>query len=175
MADLTRAWKIWFLFKSVLSRIFSIYISTHPELSDFFLKVWTSLIRLMLEMKFRYRFCLSVACSDSDCESWDEIRLHIVSHPVWNEPLSTVPYSVQSCFHIMDVCHSRTSTFDAVNRNKAPPPLMKPVTLPSGPNIAVFNKIPSMHSQVLEMNTVYLIFVKAERFFPYLLQLPHNI
>lgn len=62
--------------------------------------------------------------------------------------LCPLSYSVQSCFHIMDVCHSRTSAYDAVNRNKAPPPLMKPVTLPSGPNIAVFNKIPSLHSQV---------------------------
>lgn len=48
----------------------------------------------------------------------------------------------------MDACHSRTSIYDTLNRNKAPP-LMKPVTLPSAPNITVaFNKMPSVHSQV---------------------------
>ncbi|XP_053091243.1 homeodomain-interacting protein kinase 3a isoform X3 [Pangasianodon hypophthalmus] len=75
-----------------------------------------------------------------------------LNHPfVTMQHLLDFPHSshVQSCFHIMDVCHSRTSTYDAVNRNKAPPPLMKPVTLPTGPNIAVFNKIPSIHSQAL--------------------------
>ncbi|XP_060784270.1 homeodomain-interacting protein kinase 3a isoform X2 [Neoarius graeffei] len=75
-----------------------------------------------------------------------------LNHPfVTMQHLLDFPHSsyVQSCFHIMDMCHSRTSMYDAVNRNKAPPPLMKPVTLPSGPNIAVFNKIPSMHSQAL--------------------------
>ncbi|XP_053362151.1 homeodomain-interacting protein kinase 3a isoform X1 [Clarias gariepinus] len=76
----------------------------------------------------------------------------VLNHPfVTMQHLLDFPHSshVQSCFHIMDVCHLRTSTYDAVNRNKAPPPLMKPVTLPSGPNIAVFNKIPSIHSQAL--------------------------
>lgn len=59
-----------------------------------------------------------------------------------------VSNSVQSCFHIMDVCHLRTSMYDTLNRNKAPP-LMKPVTHPSAPNITVaFNKMPSVHSQV---------------------------
>ncbi|XP_026991092.2 homeodomain-interacting protein kinase 3a isoform X1 [Tachysurus fulvidraco] len=75
-----------------------------------------------------------------------------LNHPfVTMQHLHDFPHSshVQSCFHVMEVCHSRTNAFDAVNRNKAPPPLMKPVTLPSGPNIAVFNKIPSMHSQAL--------------------------
>ncbi|XP_017329873.1 homeodomain-interacting protein kinase 3a isoform X1 [Ictalurus punctatus] len=75
-----------------------------------------------------------------------------LNHPfVTMQHLLDFPHSnhVQSCFHIMDMCHSRSSAYDVVNRNKAPPPLMKPVTLPSGPNIAVFNKIPSMHSQAL--------------------------
>lgn len=59
-----------------------------------------------------------------------------------------VSNSVQSCFHIMDVCHLRTGMYDTLNRNKAPP-LMKPVTLSSAPNITVaFNKMPSVHSQV---------------------------
>ncbi|KAI5105482.1 homeodomain interacting protein kinase 3a [Silurus meridionalis] len=76
----------------------------------------------------------------------------VLNHPfVTMQHLLDFPHSnhVQSCFHIMDVCHSRTGTYDVVNRNKAPPPLMKPVTLPSGPNIAIFNKMPSMHSQGL--------------------------
>ncbi|KAL7885410.1 hypothetical protein AOLI_G00057050 [Acnodon oligacanthus] len=76
-----------------------------------------------------------------------------LSHPfVTMQHLLDFPHSnhVQSCFHIMDVCHSRGSTYDTVNRNKAPPPLLKPVTLPSAPNITVaFNKIPPMHSQAL--------------------------
>ncbi|XP_037396538.1 homeodomain-interacting protein kinase 3a isoform X1 [Pygocentrus nattereri] len=76
-----------------------------------------------------------------------------LNHPfVTMQHLLDFPHSnhVQSCFHIMDVCHSRGSTYDTVNRNKAPPPLLKPVTLPSAPNITVaFNKIPPMHSQAL--------------------------
>ncbi|XP_066505653.1 homeodomain-interacting protein kinase 3a isoform X2 [Hoplias malabaricus] len=76
-----------------------------------------------------------------------------LSHPfVTMQHLHDFPHSnhVQACFHIMDMCHSRGSTYDTVNRNKAPPPLMKPVTLPSAPNITVaFNKMPSLHSQAL--------------------------
>ncbi|KAG9271986.1 homeodomain-interacting protein kinase 3 isoform X3 [Astyanax mexicanus] len=79
--------------------------------------------------------------------------LDALNHPfVTMQHLLDFPHSnhVQSCFHIMDVCHSRGSTYDTVNRNKAPPPLMKPVTLSSAPNITVaFNKMHSMHSQAL--------------------------
>nr|XP_009296187.1 homeodomain interacting protein kinase 3a isoform X2 [Danio rerio] len=75
-----------------------------------------------------------------------------LTHPfVTMQHLMDFPHCnhVQSCFHIMDVCHLRTSIFDTLNRNKAPP-LMKPVTLPSAPNITVaFNKMPSVHSQTL--------------------------
>ncbi|CAM4734404.1 unnamed protein product [Leuciscus chuanchicus] len=74
-----------------------------------------------------------------------------LTHPfVTMQHLMDFPHCnhVQSCFHIMDVCHSR-SIYDTLNRNKAPP-LMKPVTLPSAPNITVaFNKMPSVHSQTL--------------------------
>ncbi|XP_062856885.1 homeodomain-interacting protein kinase 3a isoform X2 [Trichomycterus rosablanca] len=76
----------------------------------------------------------------------------VLNHPfVSMQHLLDFPHSnhVQTCFHIMDICHSRGNTYDTVNRNKAPPPLMKPVTLPSGPNVAVFNKMPPMHSQAL--------------------------
>ncbi|XP_072519086.1 homeodomain-interacting protein kinase 3a isoform X2 [Salminus brasiliensis] len=76
-----------------------------------------------------------------------------LNHPfVTMQHLLDFPHSnhVQSCFHIMDICHSRGSTYDTVNRNKIPPPLMKPVTLSSAPNITVaFNKMHSMHSQAL--------------------------
>lgn len=87
------------------------------------------------------------------CNQYVQIFLMAISltvvYIVW--PFSRnrfrVSNSVQSCFHIMDVCHSR-SIYDTLNRNKAPP-LMKPVTLPSAPNITVaFNKMPSVHSQV---------------------------
>uniref|UniRef100_A0A8C2GEF6 non-specific serine/threonine protein kinase n=1 Tax=Cyprinus carpio TaxID=7962 RepID=A0A8C2GEF6_CYPCA len=75
-----------------------------------------------------------------------------LTHPfVTMQHLMDFPHCnhVQSCFHIMNVCHSRTSIYDTLNRNKAPP-LMKPVTLPSAPNIPVaFNKMPSVHSQTL--------------------------
>uniref|UniRef100_A0A9J8CT13 non-specific serine/threonine protein kinase n=1 Tax=Cyprinus carpio carpio TaxID=630221 RepID=A0A9J8CT13_CYPCA len=60
-----------------------------------------------------------------------------LTHPfVTMQHLMDFPHCnhVQSCFHIMNVCHSRTSIYDTLNRNKAPP-LMKPVTLPSAPNI----------------------------------------
>uniref|UniRef100_A0A8C1XR76 non-specific serine/threonine protein kinase n=1 Tax=Cyprinus carpio TaxID=7962 RepID=A0A8C1XR76_CYPCA len=62
-----------------------------------------------------------------------------LTHPfVTMQHLMDFPHCnhVQSCFHIMNVCHSRTSIYDTLNRNKAPP-LMKPVTLPSAPNITV--------------------------------------
>lgn len=75
-----------------------------------------------------------------------------LTHPfVTMQHLMDFPHCnhVQSCFHIMDVCHLRTSMYDTFNRNKAPP-LMKPVTHPSAPNITVaFNKMPSVHSQTM--------------------------
>uniref|UniRef100_A0A672QJ51 non-specific serine/threonine protein kinase n=1 Tax=Sinocyclocheilus grahami TaxID=75366 RepID=A0A672QJ51_SINGR len=75
-----------------------------------------------------------------------------LTHPfVTMQHLMDFPHCnhVQSCFHIMDVCHTRTSMYNTLNRNKAPP-LMKPVTLPSAPNITVaFNKMLSVHSQTL--------------------------
>ncbi|XP_056595614.1 homeodomain-interacting protein kinase 3a isoform X1 [Triplophysa dalaica] len=75
-----------------------------------------------------------------------------LSHPfVTMQHLMDFPHCnhVQSCFHIMDACHSRTSIYDTFNRNKVPP-LMKPVTLSSAQNITVaFNKMPSVHSQTL--------------------------
>ncbi|XP_051545183.1 homeodomain-interacting protein kinase 3-like isoform X1 [Myxocyprinus asiaticus] len=75
-----------------------------------------------------------------------------LTHPfVTMQHLMDFPHCsyVQSCFHIMDACHSRTSIYDTFNRNKVPP-LMKSVTIPSAPNITVaFNKMPSVHSQNL--------------------------
>ncbi|XP_076878279.1 LOW QUALITY PROTEIN: homeodomain-interacting protein kinase 3a [Brachyhypopomus gauderio] len=77
----------------------------------------------------------------------------VLSHAfVTMQHLLDFPHSnhVQSCFHIMDVCHSRGGSYDVVNRNKAPPPLMKPVTLPSTPNITVaYSKLPTVHAQAL--------------------------
>ncbi|TRY98466.1 hypothetical protein DNTS_020557, partial [Danionella cerebrum] len=75
-----------------------------------------------------------------------------LTHPfVTMQHLMDFPHCnhVQSCFHIMEVCHSRSNMYDSLNRNKAPP-LLKPVTLPSAPNITVaFNKMPSVHTQAL--------------------------
>ncbi|XP_073724719.1 homeodomain-interacting protein kinase 3a isoform X2 [Misgurnus anguillicaudatus] len=75
-----------------------------------------------------------------------------LSHPfVTMQHLMDFPHCnhVQSCFHIVDACHSRTSLYDTLNRNKVPP-LMKPVAIPNAPNITVaFNKMPSVHSQAL--------------------------
>uniref|UniRef100_A0A673IL30 non-specific serine/threonine protein kinase n=1 Tax=Sinocyclocheilus rhinocerous TaxID=307959 RepID=A0A673IL30_9TELE len=75
-----------------------------------------------------------------------------LTHPfVTMQHLMDFPHCnhVQSCFHIMDMCHTRTSMYNTLNRKKAPP-LMKPVTLPSAPNITVaFNKMLSVHSQTL--------------------------
>ncbi|KAK1804593.1 hypothetical protein P4O66_020587, partial [Electrophorus voltai] len=77
----------------------------------------------------------------------------VLSHAfVTMQHLLDFPHSnhVQSCFHVMDVCHSRGATYDAANRNKAPAPLMKPVTLPSTPNVTVtYGKLPTVHSQAL--------------------------
>ena len=57
------------------------------------------------------------------------------------------PFSVQSCLHIMDMCQSKSNSYDLLSRNKALS--MRPVTLPSTTNMSVaFNKIACIHSQV---------------------------
>ncbi|XP_030634197.1 homeodomain-interacting protein kinase 3a [Chanos chanos] len=74
-----------------------------------------------------------------------------LAHPfVTMQHLLDFPHSnhVQSCFHIMDVCHLRSNTYDSLNRNKAPA-LMRPVTLPNTLSTVAFNKMASVHSQAL--------------------------
>ena len=65
---------------------------------------------------------------------------------------SLLPSSVQSCFHIMDMCHSRpgNTVFDALNHNTDPfsrPAIAAPTSTSSaGPPLA-YKKIP-VHPQV---------------------------
>ncbi|XP_066556580.1 homeodomain-interacting protein kinase 3a isoform X2 [Amia ocellicauda] len=74
-----------------------------------------------------------------------------MSHPfVTMQHLLDFPHSnhVKSCFHIMDVCRSRSNTYDVSNRNKTP--FMRPVTSSNAANLTVaFNKMGTVHTQAL--------------------------
>ncbi|XP_015193712.2 homeodomain-interacting protein kinase 3a isoform X1 [Lepisosteus oculatus] len=74
-----------------------------------------------------------------------------MSHPFVNmHHLLDFPHSshVKSCFHIMDVCRSRSNTYDVSNRNKTS--FMRPVTSSSAANLTVaFNKMGAVHTQAL--------------------------
>lgn len=60
-------------------------------------------------------------------------------------PHVTIFCSVKSCFHIMDICWSRTSAYEVTNRNKGP--FVRPVTTTSAGNHP-FNKVAGVHAQV---------------------------
>ncbi|XP_051978912.1 homeodomain-interacting protein kinase 3-like isoform X1 [Xyrauchen texanus] len=95
-------------------------------------KEFVDLLKMMLMIDAEQR----IAPSDALTHPFVTMQ-HLMDFPHCNH--------VQSCFHIMDFCHSRTSIYDTLNRNKAPP-----LTLSSAPNITVaFNKIHSVHSQTL--------------------------
>uniref|UniRef100_A0A3Q3AD23 non-specific serine/threonine protein kinase n=1 Tax=Kryptolebias marmoratus TaxID=37003 RepID=A0A3Q3AD23_KRYMA len=69
-------------------------------------------------------------------------------HPfVTMQHLLDFPHSnhVKSCFHIMDVCWTRPSTYEAANRNKGP--FVRPTTAASANH--PFSKIPAVHPQGL--------------------------
>uniref|UniRef100_A0A1A7Y715 non-specific serine/threonine protein kinase n=1 Tax=Iconisemion striatum TaxID=60296 RepID=A0A1A7Y715_9TELE len=71
-------------------------------------------------------------------------------HPfVTMQHLLDFPHSnhVKSCFHIMDVCWTRPSAFEAANRNKGP--FVRPVNTPSASANHPFSKIPAVHPQGL--------------------------
>ncbi|XP_042563316.1 homeodomain-interacting protein kinase 3a isoform X2 [Clupea harengus] len=74
-----------------------------------------------------------------------------LAHPFLTmQHLFDFPHSnhVQSCLHIMDMCQSKSNSYDLLSRNKALS--MRPVTLPSTTNMSVaFNKIACIHSQSL--------------------------
>ncbi|KAJ8416260.1 hypothetical protein AAFF_G00382820 [Aldrovandia affinis] len=75
----------------------------------------------------------------------------VLSHPfVTMQHLLDYPHSshVKSSFHIMDVCRSRSNTYDSINRNKTP--FMRAVSSTNAANLTVaFNKMGTMHTQVL--------------------------
>uniref|UniRef100_A0A3Q2DD55 non-specific serine/threonine protein kinase n=1 Tax=Cyprinodon variegatus TaxID=28743 RepID=A0A3Q2DD55_CYPVA len=72
-------------------------------------------------------------------------------HPfVTMQHLLDFPHSnhVKSCFHIMDVCWTRSSGYEAVNRNKGP--FVRPVTTTTAASANLpFSKIPAVHTQGL--------------------------
>ncbi|KAM4592875.1 homeodomain-interacting protein kinase 3 isoform 2-T2 [Odontesthes bonariensis] len=72
-------------------------------------------------------------------------------HPfVTMQHLLDFPHSnhVKSCFHIMDVCWTRPSLYEATNRNKCP--FVRPVTTTATASANhPFNKIPAVHAQGL--------------------------
>ncbi|KAG2463280.1 HIPK3 kinase, partial [Polypterus senegalus] len=74
--------------------------------------------------------------------------LETMNHPfVTMQHLLDFPHSnhVKSCFHIMDICKSRSTTNDVVSHSKAP--FVRPVT---SSNLTVaFNKIGTVHTQAL--------------------------
>ncbi|XP_064168472.1 homeodomain-interacting protein kinase 3-like isoform X1 [Anguilla rostrata] len=74
-----------------------------------------------------------------------------LNHPFLTmQHLLDFPHSnhVKSCFHIMDVCRSHSSTYDTMNRNKTP--FMRPVTSTNAANLTVaFNKMGPVHTQAL--------------------------
>ncbi|XP_068166335.1 homeodomain-interacting protein kinase 3 isoform X2 [Antennarius striatus] len=74
-----------------------------------------------------------------------------LSHPfVTLQHLLDFPHSnhVKSCFHIMDVCWTRTGSYEAANRNKGP--FGRPVTTTSAASVNhPFSKIAGIHPQGL--------------------------
>lgn len=56
-------------------------------------------------------------------------------------------FSVKSCFHIMDVCWTRPSAYEAANRNKGP--FIRPVTTTAAASANhPFSKMTAVHPQV---------------------------
>uniref|UniRef100_A0A667XVL9 non-specific serine/threonine protein kinase n=1 Tax=Myripristis murdjan TaxID=586833 RepID=A0A667XVL9_9TELE len=74
-----------------------------------------------------------------------------LSHPfVTMQHLLDFPHSnhVKSCFHIMDVCWTRPSAYDGVNRNKGP--FVRPLTTAAPASVShPFNKMTGVHTQGL--------------------------
>uniref|UniRef100_I3JDR4 non-specific serine/threonine protein kinase n=1 Tax=Oreochromis niloticus TaxID=8128 RepID=I3JDR4_ORENI len=74
-----------------------------------------------------------------------------LSHPfVTMQHLLDFPHSkhVKSCFHIMDVCWTRPSAYEAANRNKGP--LIRPVTTTAAASANhPFSKMTAVHPQGL--------------------------
>uniref|UniRef100_A0A3Q3N1C2 non-specific serine/threonine protein kinase n=1 Tax=Mastacembelus armatus TaxID=205130 RepID=A0A3Q3N1C2_9TELE len=74
-----------------------------------------------------------------------------LSHPfVTMQHLIDFPHShhVKSCFHIMDVCWTRPSSYEAANRNKGP--FIRPVTTTTAASVShPFTKITGVHTQGL--------------------------
>ncbi|XP_008285303.1 homeodomain-interacting protein kinase 3 [Stegastes partitus] len=74
-----------------------------------------------------------------------------LSHPfVTMQHLLDFPHSnhVKSCFHIMDVCWTRPSAYEAANRNKGP--FVRPVTTTAAASANhPFSKITAVHAQGL--------------------------
>ncbi|XP_032355401.1 homeodomain-interacting protein kinase 3 isoform X2 [Etheostoma spectabile] len=74
-----------------------------------------------------------------------------LSHPfVTMQHLLDFPHSnhVKSCFHIMDVCWTRPSAYEAANRNKGP--FIRPVTTNAAASVNhPFSKITGVHTQGL--------------------------
>ncbi|KAG7473698.1 hypothetical protein MATL_G00098650 [Megalops atlanticus] len=74
-----------------------------------------------------------------------------LNHPfVTMQHLLEFPHSshVTSCFHIMDVCITRSKTYEAINRNKTP--FMRSVTSTNAANLSMaFNKMGTVHAQAL--------------------------
>ncbi|KAM7406231.1 hypothetical protein PAMP_000620 [Pampus punctatissimus] len=74
-----------------------------------------------------------------------------LSHPfVTMQHLLDFPHSnhVKSCFHIMDVCWTRPSAYEAVNRNKGP--FVRPVNTTAAASVNhPFSKITGVHTQGL--------------------------
>uniref|UniRef100_A0A096LR22 non-specific serine/threonine protein kinase n=1 Tax=Poecilia formosa TaxID=48698 RepID=A0A096LR22_POEFO len=72
-------------------------------------------------------------------------------HPfVTMQHLLDFPHSnhVKSCFHIMDVCWTRPTGYEAANRNKGP--FVRPVTTTTAASANLpFSKIPGVHTQGL--------------------------
>ncbi|KAM6943345.1 homeodomain-interacting protein kinase 3 isoform 2-T2 [Xenentodon cancila] len=75
----------------------------------------------------------------------------VLIHPcVTMQHLLDFPHSnhVKSCFHIMDVCWTRPSVYEAANRNKGP--FVRPVTTTTAASANhPFSKIPAVHAQGL--------------------------
>ncbi|XP_061600407.1 homeodomain-interacting protein kinase 3 [Cololabis saira] len=75
----------------------------------------------------------------------------VLIHPfVTMQHLLDFPHSshVKSCFHIMDVCWTRPSAYEAANRNKGP--FVRPVTTTAAASANhPFSKIPAVHAQGL--------------------------
>ncbi|KAG9338135.1 hypothetical protein JZ751_027107 [Albula glossodonta] len=74
-----------------------------------------------------------------------------LNHPfVTMQHLLDFPHSshVKSCFHIMDMCRSRSNTCDSINRNKNA--FMRPMTSTNAPNLTMaLNKMGNVHSQAV--------------------------